>query len=125
MRVTNWLDGAGVCASVACIAHCLLLPLAVAALPAIAARFDPGEGFHLAVLLFAVPTSALALIAGWRRHRAFVPLAVGAIGLALMTAGLAFENLAAIETAVTVAGSLMLAAAHIGNWRGRSRVCAA
>lgn len=115
----KWFDGFAVGASALCLVHCLGLPLLIAALPAIAGRIDPGEGFHLAVLLFAIPTSAFALIEGWRRHRGLAPLFVGATGLALLTLGLAFENWAVIETGVTVGGSLLLAGAHIANWRRR------
>lgn len=115
----KWFDGFAVGASAMCLVHCLGLPLLIAALPAIAGRIDPGEGFHLAVLLFAIPTSAFALIEGWRRHRGLAPLFVGATGLALLTLGLAFENWAVIETGVTVGGSLLLAGAHIANWRRR------
>lgn len=120
-RTESVLDGFAVCASFTCMAHCLLLPLLLAALPAFADRLDPGESFHLIVLLLAIPTSALALVAGWRRHRASVPLAVGSAGLALMAAGIAFANREAIETGLTVAGSLLLAGAHVANWRNRSR----
>ena len=122
MRTTigKWFDGFAVGASGLCLIHCLALPLLIATLPAIASRFDPGEGFHLGVLLFAIPTSAFALIEGWRRHRGVAPLFVGAMGLMLLAAGLAFENWIAVETGVTVSGSLLLAGAHIVNWRRRA-----
>ncbi|MCT2399897.1 MerC domain-containing protein [Novosphingobium sp. HK4-1] len=99
--------------------HCLGLPLLLAALPTLADQIDPGESFHMIVLALAVPTSAFALIEGWRRHRAFVPLAVGVIGLFLMATGIAFASREMLETAVTIAGSLLLAGAHIANWRHR------
>lgn len=122
MRTTigKWFDGFAVGASALCLIHCLALPLLIAALPAIASRFDPGEAFHLGVLLFAIPTSAFALIEGWRRHRGAAPLFVGSAGLALLALGLAFENWVAVETGVTVAGSMLLAGAHIVNWRRRA-----
>ena len=121
-RMGRWFDGFAVGASALCLVHCLGLPLLIAALPAIANRIDPGEGFHLAVLLFALPTSAFALVEGWRRHRGVAPLFAGAAGLALLALGLAFERWAAVEMGVTVTGSLLLATAHIANWRGRTRV---
>lgn len=120
-RIGNWLDGLSVCASFACMVHCLLLPLLIAALPALAGRIDPGENFHLIVLLFAVPVSAIALLDGWRRHGGFVPLVVGVAGLALMIAGVAVPSHAAVEAALTVAGGLLLAGAHLANWQGRRR----
>lgn len=119
----RWLDGFAVCASAACMVHCLLLPLLFAALPALAVRFDLGEGFHRIMLLVAVPTSSLALVGGWRRHRAFAPMVVGWIGLVLMALGVAFASRVALETAVTVAGSLLVAGAHVANWRYRRMAC--
>lgn len=121
-KTGKWFDGFAVGASALCLVHCLGLPLLIAVLPAIANRIDPGEGFHLIVLLFAIPTSAFALIEGWRRHRGVAPLFVGGTGLALMAMGLAFENWVAVETGVTVAGSLLLAGAHVANWRRRGRL---
>lgn len=118
-RVLSWFDGLAVGASALCLIHCLALPIVIAALPALAARLDLGEGFHLGVLAFALPVSAYALGEGWRRHRGLTPLFVGATGLVLLAAGLAFEDWVAVETGVTVAGSLLLAGAHVANWRRR------
>ncbi|WP_156442860.1 MerC domain-containing protein, partial [Sphingomonas sp. CCH9-H8] len=91
-RLVSWFDGLAVGASVLCLIHCLALPIVIAALPALAARLDLGEGFHLGVLAFALPVSAVALGEGWRRHRGLTPLFVGAAGLVLLAAGLAFEE---------------------------------
>lgn len=129
MRSVRWqarLDGVGICASALCMLHCLALPLVLAALPSVAARFAPGEAFHWILLGAAIPTSALALVGGWRRHRATAPLIVGAMGLILMALGVAVPWREALETGLTVAGSLCLASAHIANWRqrGSSRHCA-
>jgi hypothetical protein len=118
-RLVSLFDGLAVGASALCLIHCLALPIVIAALPALAARLDLGEGFHLGVLAFALPISAVALGEGWRRHRGLTPLVVGAAGLVLLAAGLAFEEWVAVETGVTVAGSLLLAGAHVANWRGR------
>jgi len=119
VMVAKWFDGLAVGASALCLIHCLGLPILIAALPALAARLDLGEGFHLGLLAIALPVSAYALGEGWRRHRALTPLFVGAAGLTLLAAGLAFEDWVAVETGVTVAGSLLLAGAHVANWRGR------
>lgn len=113
------LDGLAVCASAVCMVHCLALPLLLAALPMLGQWLDPGESFHRIILAFAVPTSALALIGGWRVHHAIGPVLSGVIGLALMTAGIVFAGRPALETALSVTGSLMLAFAHVANWRNR------
>ncbi|HXH15720.1 MAG TPA: MerC domain-containing protein [Sphingomonas sp.] len=115
----DMLDGFAMCASAVCMVHCLAVPVLLAALPALATWFHPGEYFHWAILAFAVPTSALALIGGWRLHRAVVPVVFGALGLILMTLGVVFAAREAIETALSVSGSLSLAFAHIANWHHR------
>jgi hypothetical protein len=94
-------------------AHCLVLPLAAAFSPLLAAWAE-AEWVHAAVVLMAAPLSALAL---WRRGQrpAVIALALG--GLSLMGLGLwPFHDQ---ETPLTVGGSLLLASAHIVNWRRR------
>ncbi|MES3153080.1 MerC domain-containing protein [Sphingomonas faeni] len=113
------LDGFAVGASAVCMAHCLLLPLLLAALPTLAAWIDPGETFHRVVLAIAVPTSTLALTGGWRAHRSLVPVVMGMAGLTLMTLGIVLAARSSTETILTVAGSVLLAVGHLVNWRGR------
>jgi hypothetical protein len=100
--------------------HCLALPLLLAALPALAAQLGPHEGMHWAILALALPTGAIALGGGWRRHRAAAPLIVGAIGLASLAAGVALPLRELFETGLTITGSLLLAGAHLANWRRRA-----
>lgn len=116
----NWLDGFAVGASAACLVHCLALPLLIATLPVLAGMLAIGEGVHGAIFVAAVPTSALALFAGHRRHGQFTPMAGGALGLTLLASGLMAGRPLA-ETALTVSGSLLLASAHLMNWRLRPR----
>lgn len=118
----DWLDGLSVGASFLCLIHCLALPILIAALPALARALDLREGFHLLVLAGAIPASAIALKGGHRRHGALVPVFAGIAGLVLMTVGALFVSRVATETALTVTGSLLLAGAHIANWRLRTRV---
>ncbi len=93
-------------------------PNQFALLPALASVGLPSsEWLHLVLLLTAVPLSALALVGGYRAHGRVVPLATGMTGLVALASGLWFASVPAAETAFTVAGSLALAAAHVGNWR--------
>lgn len=121
--VGNWLDGAATCASAACLIHCLVLPLIIAALPSLAGSIDPGERFHALVLAFAIPTSALALVPGWRASGAAGPLSCGLVGLVLLAISVAIESSEVVETLMTVVGSLCLAGAHFANWRLRRAQC--
>ncbi len=114
---TAWLDGFALCASSLCTLHCLGLPLLFALLPAFASRIDPGESFHIIMLALAVPTSLFALVQGWRRHGGPAPLLTGITGLTSMSIGALTAQTALAETIWTIAGSLLLAGAHILNWR--------
>ena len=118
----DWMDRAAVAASLACMVHCLALPLVIAALPVLSSVLNVPESFHVWVLAFAAPVAAAALLQGRARHGAWWPVGLGAAGLALMATG-ALAPEGAAETAFTVAGGLLLACAHIANWRLR-RACA-
>lgn len=110
---TSLLDASAISLSGLCMAHCLVLPLVAAFSPLLAAWAE-AEWVHAAVVLMAAPLSALAL---WRRGQrpAVILLALG--GLSLMGLGLwPFHDQ---ETPLTVGGSLLLASAHIVNWRRR------
>lgn len=115
--LTAWLDGFALCASSLCTLHCLGLPLLFALLPAFASRIDPGESFHLVMLALAVPTSLFALVQGQRRNGGRGPILLGIAGLTLMSVGALMVETTLAEALWTVAGSLLLAGAHILNWR--------
>lgn len=104
-----------------CLVHCLALPLIAAAIPALACVLDLPESLHLVLLLFAVPVSAYALVHGYRHHGKVLPALFGGVGLGLLTAGVFAASSEAMETALTVGGGLLLATAHLRNWRLRGR----
>ena len=117
----GWLDSFAVGASMACLVHCLALPLLIALLPALAGVLEIGEGLHIALFGLAVPVSSIALLIGHRCHRQIAPVVGGMLGLALLGSGLLAGRPAA-ETALTVSGSLLLASAHLMNWRLGTRL---
>ncbi|MCP4638066.1 MAG: MerC domain-containing protein, partial [Methyloversatilis sp.] len=85
-RTIDLVERAAVGASLLCLVHCAGLPLLLAALPALSRMVAIPEALHLWLLAFAIPSSALALIAGYRRHDQPEILALGGAGLALMAA---------------------------------------
>ncbi len=117
--LTSLLDASAISLSSLCLAHCLLLPVAVALVPVLGVA-SKAEWVHLAFVAMAAPLAALAL---WRshRHRPLPPplWALAAVGLAGLLAGATGWPVHAWETPVTVAGSLLLASAHVWNWRRR------
>lgn len=121
-RTADWAERLAIGASAACLLHCLALPLALAALPALSSALSLPESFHVWVLASAIPTALLALTHGRSRHGHSWPLVAGLVGLTLLAiAGLMLEGRS--ETLVTVLGSTTLAIAHLANWRIRHACC--
>lgn len=88
--------------------HCLALPILLAAVPAISAIVAIPESFHRWVLLFAAPAAAIALVSGYARHAAPLPLGVGAIGIGLMALGAFGVPEGPVEIGMTMMGARWL-----------------
>lgn len=119
-------DAAGLLASTLCLLHCLALPLLLAAFPALG--WTGGhDGFHEAMVGAALLAALCGLGPGYAAHRRIgVPLLGGAglacLALAVFAVGPRWGH--AVETALSVAGALLLCAAHLRN-RACCRRCAA
>jgi len=117
------LDCVAIGASTACLVHCLLLPLLILLVPTLAAFLTLPESFHLGAVIFAVPTSILALAVGYRQHRWSAPLLIVLPGIMLLATGALAVSEEWVETTLTVAGGTILALGHALNWRATSRTC--
>ncbi len=104
-------DRAAATLSVACIAHCLALPLLAAVLPFFAA-FAEAEWVHwlLSALAIAASATVMAKAEGGRATGFIVP---AAIGIVFLIGALFAEPIGADETLPTVIGGILLAVAHI------------
>lgn len=111
-------DRLGIALSLICLAHCLLLPLALLVLPVIAVQWLPEGTVHVVMALALAPVAALALIPGLKRHRSWRVAAAMTTGLGLVsTAAFAGEGSAAHEWSalLTIAGGAILVGAHFVN----------
>jgi hypothetical protein len=115
-------DAWGQTLSVLCMAHCLLLPLALGALPAVMSQTLEETPIHLGVLAMAAVIGGLSFVPGFRQHRDWRVPALGAAGLVLL--GLAQTVLpeGVAEMAVTLVGGTTLVVAH-GLNRRRCQDC--
>lgn len=120
-RRQQWLDGVAMGASLLCLVHCLVLPVVILAVPMLAALFTLPESFHALAFAFALPTSAVALLLGYRRHHQSFPLVISAVGLALLGAGAYLHGSGWVEVVLSVFGALLLATGHAWNWQFGTR----
>jgi len=101
-----------------CAAHCLLLPVALVIVPALAVNTFGDERFHQWILLAVLPTSLIALTLGCRRHRHFSVMAAGLIGLSILTLA-AFQGHTLFgetgEKIASLLGASLIALAHLRN----------
>ena len=114
------IDRAAIGLSLACAIHCLLLPVVVVMLPAIAGSTFNDERFHQWMLLAVIPTSLFALTMGCQRHRNFGVLVPAMPGLALLTLAVLFghELLGEVgEKVASLAGASLIAISH---WRNHA-----
>ncbi len=119
-RPPRWLDGVAVTASVLCLIHCLVLPVLLVALPVLVTMLAVPESFRTFAFILALPTSVLAMTLGRRRHKLRWPLVVAGIGLTLLGVGTFLIASEAAERVDTSMGAVLLAVAHVGNWRALS-----
>lgn len=114
------LDKAAVVLSGICMLHCLALPVLLTIFPIINISLIDEATFHVVMIVFILPISLIALAIGCRQHKDILTIILGVIGLGILiiTAiyghtlfGLTGERL------VTSLGGVILALAHIQNYR--------
>lgn len=109
---TLLLDRSGILFSVACIIHCLALPLLATATPLFGALAE-NENIHRVLAL----VTALVAILAFARPIPNVKLnglrLIAFLGVALLICGAFVEALHDFETPLTLVGALLLVAAHI------------
>ena len=113
-------DKAAIGISLFCAVHCLLLPVALVTLPALAASSVGNETFHQWLLLAVLPTSIIALTLGCRQHRSFSVLAIGVPGLLILILAALFGHDflgESGERVATLIGAGLIAFGHFRNHR--------
>ena len=120
MTATGILDRSAIFLSVICAMHCLAVPLSVVMVPMASTYWFADEHFHFLLLYLVLPTSALAICLGCRRHRTFRVIAWGSAGLGLLVVGalLGHDGLGELgEKGLTLLGAGFVVLAHVHNFR--------
>ncbi|MET0337563.1 MAG: MerC domain-containing protein [Caulobacter sp.] len=110
------LDVSAIGLSGLCLIHCLVLPAVAVALPFLGA-WTQAEWVHLLFVALAAPISVIALFRRAAERPPTPLLVLAASGLALLALGALGLPSHAVETQLSVAGGLILAAAHTWNLR--------
>ena len=123
--ITALLDRFSIGLSALCIVHCVAIPLLISVAPLLASFAFADESFHIALIALVVPTSAVALSLGCRKHRSWRIPTLGLLGVTILLSaavggGILFGEVG--ETSLTVLGALVIALAHLLNYRA-CRAC--
>lgn len=116
----GYLDTTAVVLSGICMLHCLALPVVLTVVPILNISLLEEQTFHLLMMVFILPVSLVALSIGCRQHKDLATLVLGAAGLATLSVTALFGHSLfglAGERIVTSIGGLILASAHIQNYR--------
>ena len=114
------LDAIAVVLSGVCMLHCLALPLLLTISPILNVTLLSETVFHVLLLVFILPASVIGLTIGCRSHKDKITLVLGALGLSILTITAFFgHQLVGLtgERILTSFGGLILASAHIQNYR--------
>ena len=113
-------DKTAISLSLLCTMHCLVLPLLAVLLPSISALPLTDEIFHVWMVIAVIPISTYALTMGCKNHKRYQIILIGSIGLLVLCVVAFFgHDLLGeeLEKAFTVIGAIIIATAHIWNYR--------
>jgi hypothetical protein len=139
----GWLDKIAISMAAVCAVHCLLTPMIIVLLPIVATSFFVHQDFHLWMLFLVIPTTAMAVGMGCRKHKDKWVAAMSAIGLSILLAAVVYERQQHVKAVavgdcstvcahctasvgeaplhaaawINVMGGLFLASAHVRNYR--------
>jgi hypothetical protein len=120
----NRLERAATWLSAACALHCLLMPLAMAFLPALGATrvMNVNGNLELGLMLFVVLSASAGAVWGYRRHRDWKITSAMASGLVIYVLAHAYEG-APVGQVFSVLGAVALAVSSFASARLSQTAC--
>ncbi|MEL7311279.1 MAG: MerC domain-containing protein [Pseudomonadota bacterium] len=106
-------------AAMLCLVHCVAGTVAL--LMSLSLPFLENELFHKALVILTVPATIYVIYAEWRADNRGMSI-IASLGILLLIAGAFFPPFESIETPVTIAGSVLVAAVHVRRLRFRRRL---
>jgi len=121
-KTTQNLDRIGVTASTLCAVHCALVPIFITALPLLGLEFLANEWVEISMIIVSAILGTLSLSLSYRKqHHKLLPFIVLIAGFLLIGTG-HFSGLHKLEPILIPIGGIIVAAAHVVNWR-LNRTC--
>ena len=114
------VDKSAVALSALCLVHCLVFPVLTVLLPSLAVIPLEQELFHMLMVICVIPVSIYALTMGCKKHNTHSVAYLGGTGLLLLIAAVVLgeHHLGELgEKLMTTLGALVIAAAHIRNFK--------
>jgi MerC mercury resistance protein len=113
-------DSVGTATAMLCAAHCALLPLVIASLPALGFGVLASTTLEWVFVAFATVLALTSLLQGYQKHRVYRALAFLVPGLLAVWAGVLIPDLhhSVVPHAVVMSvGGTLIAVAHLINLR--------
>ena len=111
----EWADRLGAWTSALCVVHCLLTPVLLSFSAVLAHLLPAEESVHRSLALLVAFFGAVALIAGFRRHRRALVLLMMILGLSCIAGAAWFGDKLpshGVEVLITFLGSGFMIGAH-------------
>ena len=124
LKSVRVLDHAGMSASLACAVHCAVLPLLLAALPAIGLAWLDSPWVDWTMVAIAACIALRAHRGGYMLHRRCFPVAVALTGVLMIVAAICLLEGSVTHHYVQASGGLVIASSHFLN-RHFCRSCVA
>jgi MerC mercury resistance protein len=109
------LDRLGMSASLACAVHCAVLPLLLAALPAIGLAWLDSAWVDWTMVALAAVIALRAHRGGFRLHRSCLPSAVAVAGLLAIVTTICLLKGSASHHYIQASGAVVVASSHFLN----------
>jgi hypothetical protein len=109
------LDRAGMSASLACAVHCAVLPLLLAALPAVGLAWLDSAWVDWTMVAFAAVIALRAHHGGFTVHRRCLPVTIAVVGLLIIVTTICLLKGSASHHYIQASGAVVVASSHFLN----------
>ncbi len=109
------IERLGIGAALACAIHCAALPLIITSLPLIGLEFLANIWVEITMICISAFLGCYSLVRSYPKHHRLMPIVLLVIGFALIAIGHFWLH--ELESFLIPIGGVVLALAHLTNWR--------